>query len=169
MDCWKEGAIEWAAIRIVDGERSPDIDALLAHARECARCSELLGLFEGVERGIRRDLPAAHIHPLVRLRTQSSNPSDWCESPTLAEFDVAAETARPASISEMTLSTEDGGFIVRIFRKGDEIGARAVLVSATDAPARMSLMIGGVAYAFDDSGIVEIPEFPASEIQLVTF
>ncbi len=167
MDCWKEAAIERAAISVVDGERSPETDAFLAHARGCVRCGELLALFEGMERGIRRDLPEARVHPLVRLSRGPDSP-EWPEPSVPAEFEVAAETARPTSISDMTLSTEDGRFIVRIFPKPEGSGARGVLITAVDAPARVSLLIGGVAYAFDDSGIVEIPSFPASGIHLVT-
>jgi hypothetical protein len=170
MECWKEEAIEWAAIRVVDGERSPEIDRLIAHARECVRCGELLALFEGMERGIRRDLPVARILPLVRLHAGDRRPSpagDLEFASTPSAYDLAAETAKPAQTMDVTLSTEDGSLYVRIFPIAGGKGAHAVLLSPADAQDSVSLRIGGVAYPFDDSGIVEIPEFPTTDIQLI--
>lgn len=170
MDCWNEEAIEWAAIRIVAGHCSPEIDALAAHALDCVRCGDLLALFEGTERGIQRDLPVPRVLPLVKVQALASRPTRPIDSPAIpAEFDVAAETARPSRIADITLSTEDGGCIVRIFPKPGGEGARAVLVSAQDRPARMSLMIDDLEYPFDETGIADIPRFPASGIRLVAF
>lgn len=167
MECWREKAIEWAAIRIVDGGRSPEIDLLVAHASECVRCGELLALFEGMERGIRRDLPAARILPLARLhaRVRPSGEREFPSPPS--EYDIAAKTAKHAQITEVTLATDDGNLVVRIFPIAGGASARAVLISPADDQDRMSLRIGGVDYPFDDSGIVEIPELPATDIQLI--
>ena len=165
MECWREESVEWAAIRIVDGDASPEIAAFLAHARSCVRCRELLALFRDGERMLRVELSVPKVLPLSPVRPTRAEGSG--RSLTPEEFELAAETSRPAQSSVLTLTTEDGSFLVRVFPQAPQGGATAVLVASAEGGAHVALRIGDIDYPFDDKGISEIPNFPAPGISLV--
>ncbi len=170
MDCWSEEAIEREARKMSRGDRPQDAE-FLDHARSCVRCGELLLLFQNAERGMELELsalpsvPGAHV---LRLRPARSGVAGRkLDALKPVEFDLAADTRRAEQKRVITLTTEGGSFLVRLFPNDPEPGATAVLVASQGDPTRITLPIGKDEFPFGADGIARIPDFPGPDVYLI--
>lgn len=174
---------------------------LLGHARDCFRCRDVLHLFAVVEEDFRRtlkespslpvevaDLVAADAAatPLRIIQLHPPRPGPGRRPPAnadeLRETEYAWAAATPGDdpppeltwdTRVLTLGSDDGRFLVRIFPNESGNQATAVLVNE-EVPGewkglrpRPFLRIGGREYAFDAQDIARLPVFPVETIELI--
>ncbi len=156
---------------------------LLAHARECLRCREIMVLFQetamamrgesGRGEGNRGEGGRGESVEILRLVSPLSNGRHRGEDEPNREFDAAAQSPGgpngvhlPAAARVLTLTTDDERFVVRIFANEGGEGATAILLGI-DAPAGLALRIAGKDYSFDANGQAQLPAFPGEAVGLV--
>jgi hypothetical protein len=119
----------------------------------------------------------------IRWKNKSAESS---QSPKyVLEFSLAADSAEedadpyPGESPVLSLASEGGDYIVRIFPKASGNGATAILLkgvpsskaqanmNSSDSEMEFLLRIGDIEYAFDEDGLLSLPEFPAPSIQIV--
>jgi hypothetical protein len=175
---------------------------IVAHAGRCFRCAELLELFletELLSRQPARCLAADSaqgpayesemVLPLRRARSTTGTLDPPEDAREREDYDLAADSAPPVDPEDvlgntwvLTLSTDDGRYVVRVFPQEGGRGAVAVLIRAADpeSPAEQSgdgdaggggsclfLRIGNRDLPFDEKGMLTLPEFPAKDIALI--
>ena len=201
MKCWDEESIELAAIRLLDlektgGEVPKDLRELTDHASTCFRCRELLKLFREMEVRFRvADEEAARDQRDGEVRILALSPIEpRSEEPPPAQEDWEGQTAAPlaadtqperGSVDEeapsrrvLSLVSEDGQFLVRIFENERAAGATAILMSQDDPSvpgasplpffaAKISIRYADEECPFDAEGNAQLPVFPRSDMRLV--
>ncbi len=184
MECWSQGSLERAAIRMADAGIAPgcapsaavaaDLVSLLAHAQTCTRCRGVLHILFDAEvlmraRGHRPIvLPLRLLDPTGASRgMDAETPPGWRES-----YPVAAQTPEIGRRIEdgttpsrvLTLTTSDDRFLVRILPNNPGPGATAILYPARGG---VTIEIDGKSFAFDETGTATLPGFPGADISLV--
>ncbi len=105
---------------------------------------------------------------MLRLRPARPGISKRGTDPSMpVEVDLAADTAMPEQKRVITLTTEGGSFLVRLFPNDPEPGATAVLVASQGDPTRIALQIGKDEYPFGADGVAHIPDFPGPDVYLI--
>jgi hypothetical protein len=196
MECRTKRQIERAAVHLLqagwcagthESAAPGHLRPLLAHARRCVRCGELLEIFLETERrlqamvveaGEQAPSGAPRLLALAPLPETGRGPAGAAVEES-EPYELAAdsggsrEAEAPTQSRTLTLVTEDDRYLVRIVAAGTG-AARAVLVlfppegAGDRAPEpRPALRIGEDEYAFDESGVVELPTFPGMGVFLV--
>jgi len=176
--------------RLANGLEGP-LAATIRHAAECCRCRELIAIFQATEAALPEELarskPAA-AHPgearLMELRPVTlDHLSDSPGEGPAGEHALAAasgkedgDTILPAERPVISLMSTDGRYIVRIFPRGTGPGATAVLMRGQTPPdasastaeqPRISIILDGTEYEFDDRDVARLPRFPADPLSIL--
>ncbi|MFH1278273.1 MAG: hypothetical protein ABIK65_07835 [Candidatus Eisenbacteria bacterium] len=176
--CWEEQRIERAALRLVDresasggGDLPAELDSIVTHGKECARCRDLLALFLDVERQVRIEPAEIDMDRIVLLEVREGpeirlTERDREEAPSALAADASPAVSGGSELAPRSYASEDGRYRIRVMPNRSGTGATAILVQGPGSDRMPFLRGPGGDHEFHDGIHAALPGLPGPRVEI---